>query len=97
MDVYHTIIRPLVTEKSTHQAGKQTGQHGGSYSFEVALHAKKAEIKDAVEKVYGVRVAEVRTSIKQGRLRRTRAGLTRTKGMKKAVVVLDVNSHINLF
>jgi len=97
MDIYHTVIRPLVTEKSTHQA-RQSGAHrGGTYSFEVHPLANKAEIKDAVEKIYGVRVLEVRTSNRPGKLRRFRFKYGRTRQTKKAVVTVDKDSHIDVF
>ncbi len=97
MDIYHTIIRPLVTEKSTHQARQSTVRAGGTYSFEVHSQANKAQIKDAVEKIYGVRVMEVRTSNRPGKLRRFRWKYGRTSQVKKAVVTVDKDSHIDLF
>jgi large subunit ribosomal protein L23 len=97
MDIYHTVIRPLVTEKSTYQA-RQAGQgRGGTYSFEVHLLANKAQIRDAVEKIYGVKVVDVRTSIRAGKPRRFRYAFGRTRQTKKAVVTVDENSHIDLF
>ena len=97
MDLYHTIVRPLVTEKSTHQSTQHSAKRGGAYSFEVHPEANKAQIRDAVEKIYGVRVLDVRTSNKQGKLRRFRYRFGRTRQTKKAVVVLDRDSHIDLF
>lgn len=97
MDLYHTIIRPLVTEKTSHQA-QQTGQRrGGTYTFEVHELANKVQIKDAVEKIYGVKVLEVRTSTRPGKLRRFRWKTGRTRQIKKAMVTVDPNSHIDLF
>lgn len=97
MDAYHTIVRPLVTEKSTGQAQKKDQRRGGAYAFEVPLRANKAQIKDAVEKIYGVKVLDVRTSIKPGRSRRTKIGYTQRQDRKKAIVVLGPDSHIDLF
>jgi large subunit ribosomal protein L23 len=97
MDVYHTIIRPLVTEKTTHQANRQREGRGGAYSFEVRHDANKAEIRDAIEKVYGVKVVSVRTSVRPGKPRRHRMHIGRTAETKKAVVVLAPGAHINLF
>jgi len=97
MDLYHIIIRPIVTEKSTHQAASSAKEHGGAYSFEVHPEANKAEIRDAVQKLYGVKVLSVRTSNKQGKLRRFRWRWGRTRKTKKAVVVVDRDSHIDLF
>ncbi|MFQ5804938.1 MAG: 50S ribosomal protein L23 [Phycisphaerae bacterium] len=97
MDLYHVIIRPLVTEKSTHQATYNSASRGGAYSFEVHPEANKTQIKDAVQKLYGVRVLSVRTSNRQGKLRRYRWRWGRTRKTKKAVVVVDRDSHIDLF
>ena len=97
MDIYHTIIRPLVTEKSTHQARRETKDHGGSYTFEVHHEANKAEVKDAVEKIYGVKVKNVRTSNRPGKVRRFRWRYGQTRQTKKAVVTVDRDSHIDLF
>ncbi len=97
MDIYHTIIRPLVTEKSTHQARQSGGATGGTYSFEVHPDANKVQIRDAVEKIYGVKVVDVRTSNRPGKPRRFRLRMGTTRHTKKAVVTVDKNSHIDLF
>ena len=97
MDIYHTVIRPLVTEKSTHQASQSGPGRGGAYSFEVHPEANKAQIKDAVEKIYGVKVLTVRTSNKLGKMRRFRWRFGRTRQTKKAVLVVYPDSHIDLF
>ena len=103
MDIYHVIKRPLVTEKGTHQS-RQSHEathsrpgRGGAYSFEVHPDANKAQVRDAVQKLYGVKVLDVRTSNKQGKLRRYRLRTGRTRQTKRAVVVVDPNSHIDLF
>ena len=95
-NVYQTLIRPLITEKSTHQSGKSTEEHGGAYSFAVALEASKAEIKDAVEKIYGVKVVAVRTLTRKGKSRRFRFRVGHTSPMKRAVVVLAPGNVIDL-
>jgi large subunit ribosomal protein L23 len=97
MDIYHTIIRPLVTEKSTFQARQTAKDHGGTYSFEVHPDANKTEIKDAIEKIYGVKVVDIRTSNRPGKVRRFRFRFGRTRQTKKAVVSVDKDSHIDLF
>jgi len=97
MDLYHVIIRPIVTEKSTHQTRFSSAKRGGAYSFEVHPDANKTQIRDAVEKLYGVKVLAVRTSNRIGKLRRFRWRWGRTRKTKKAVVVVDPNSHIDLF
>jgi large subunit ribosomal protein L23 len=103
MDIYHTIIRPLVTEKGTHQSQQQyaathsRAARGGSYSFEVHPKANKSQIRQAIEKIYNVRVSSVRTSNFRGKTRRYRLTYGQTRGWKKAVVVLKPEYHIDLF
>ncbi|MCG3127047.1 MAG: 50S ribosomal protein L23 [Phycisphaerae bacterium] len=97
MDIYHTIIRPLVTEKGSHQASSGDEQHGGAYSFEVHPEANKTQIRQAVERIYNVRVTDVRTSNRPGKVRRYRFRFGRTRKTKKAVVVLAAGQHIDLF
>ena len=91
-EIYNIIIRPLVTEKGTHQA-----QAVNAYSFEVAPWANKAQIKLAIQDIYNVKVLSVRTSVRRGKPRRTRFRWGQTKHWKKAVVVLDEKDHIDLF
>ncbi len=97
MDIYHVLIRPLVTEKSTHQAQTTAKDRGGIYHFQVHADARKPEIRDAVEKVYGVKVMSVRTTVHKGKHRRFRQHLSKLHPTKKAIVTLDPNSHIDLF
>lgn len=97
MDVYHTIIRPLVTEKSSFQARQTSKRGGGTYTFEVHPDANKIQIKEAVERIYGVKVVDVRTSNRPGKLRRFRFKYGRTRQIKKAIVTVDKDSHIDLF
>lgn len=103
MDIYHVVRRPLVTEKGTHQsrqshnASRTRPGRGGAYSFEVHPSANKIEIRDAIEKIYGVKVECVRTSVHAGKRRRTRFKFGVTRQWKKAVVVLRPEFHIDLF
>src|SRR3954469_12132501 len=92
MDHTNVIIKPLVTEKSTHQQNTRN-----SYAFQVHTGANKQQIKDAVQKIYDVKVTEVRTMTRKGKPRRTRTGYAKTSDWKRAVVVLDENSRIELF
>ena len=92
MDFNVIIIKPLVTEKTTHQ---QTTRN--AYAFQVHLDANKNQIKTAVEKLYNVKVTDVRTLLRKGKPRRTRTGMSTTSNWKRAVVVLDENSRIELF
>jgi len=91
-DIYGIVVRPLVTEKGTFQAGALN-----AYSFEVIPEANKAQIKQAIEKIYDVKVVQVRTSTRKGKPRRTGYRWGKTRHWKKAVVVLHPDHHIDLF
>lgn len=91
-DSFNTIIRPLVTEKGTHQS-----QTRNSYAFEVAADANKAQIKQAVEKIYSVKVVAVRTANRKGKPRRAGYRFSTTKHWKKAMVELHPDHHIDMF
>ena len=91
-DIYAVVIRPLVTEKGTHQAERRN-----SYAFEVAPEANKAQIKQAIEKIYNVKVVDVRTANRKGKPRRAGYKWATTSHWKKAVVVLHEDYRIDLF
>ena len=92
MDKTNIIIKPLITEKSTHQ---QTTRN--AYAFQVHRDANKPEIKKAVERLYDVKVVEVRTMNRKGKPRRSRHKMTKTSDWKRAIVVLAEDSRIELF
>jgi large subunit ribosomal protein L23 len=92
MDNTNVIIKPLVTEKSTHQQ-----QTRNAYAFKVHPNANKPQIKQAVEQLYNVKVVDVRTMTRKGKPRRSRFKIAKTSDWKRAVVVLDENSRIELF
>ncbi len=91
-DIYRIIVRPLVTEKGTYQSEKLN-----AYAFEVAPDANKTQIRQAIEKIYDVKVREVRTANRKGKPRRTGYRWGKTRHWKKAVVILDPEHHIDLF
>jgi large subunit ribosomal protein L23 len=91
-EIYDIVIRPLVTEKGTFQAGAFN-----AYPFEVNTRANKTQIKQAIEKIYEVKVKSVRTARHQGKPRRTGRITSMTREWKKAVVVLEDDYHIDLF
>jgi large subunit ribosomal protein L23 len=65
MTVYEVIRRPVVTEK-----GVEKKDNERTVCFEVARDANKTQVKSAVEKLFKVKVEEVRTAIFEGKLRR---------------------------
>ena len=91
-EIYGIVIRPLVTEKGTHQASAMN-----CYAFEVAKDANKTQVKQAVEKIYNVKVVDVRTMMRKGKPRRTGRVMSSTRDWKKAVVELHPDHHIDLF
>ena len=92
MDNYGVIIRPLITEQGIHFANTR-----GAYSFEVNKKANKTEIKNAIEKIYNVKVNKVRTANRRGKARRRGRNFGQTSSWKKAVVYLEPDFHIDLF
>ena len=92
MEAINVIVKPLVTEKSTHQ---QTTRN--AYAFQVHRDADKHQIKSAVQELYNVKVVDVRTMNRKGKPRRSRHKMTKTSDWKRAIVVLDENSRIDLF
>lgn len=91
-DIYNVVVRPLVTEKGTHQS-----QTANAYAFEVSPKANKAQIKQAIEKIYNVKVVDVRTANRPGKRRRFGRTMGTTSHWKKAVVKLDPEHRIDLF
>jgi large subunit ribosomal protein L23 len=92
MDPYEVVIKPLITEKGTVQ-----NERLNQYAFQVHERANKQQVREAVEKIYGVRVEKVRTMRRRGKQRRYRYTRGRTAAMKKAVVTLHPEDHIDLF
>lgn len=79
------IIKPIITEKS------YANIEQGKYTFEVAIDATKIEIKEAVEKLFTVKVKKVNTLRYDGKKKRVGAHMGRTKAWKKAIVQIDTN------
>lgn len=92
MEDFNVVIRPLITEQSVHFANNR-----GAYSFVVNPAAHKAQIRNAIERLYNVKVREVRTANMRGKRRRRGRTVGHTSHWKKAVVVLEEDYHIDLF
>ena len=80
------ILRPVLTEKA------YDGLADKRYVFEVAIGANKIEIKQAVEAVFGVKVASVNTLRTLGKIKRQGRYAGRTPEIKKAYVTLTEDS-----
>ncbi len=94
LEAHHVILRPLITEKGTHQS---THEHHNAYSFQVNLWANKEQIKAAVEELFNVRVSKVRTQMRQGKNRRYRFRVGKLSNWKKAIVKLHSEDRIEFF
>ena len=83
-----TIIRPMITEKST------LLQESGKYVFRVALKANKVEIKQAVEQIFNVDVLAVNIIRIRGQAKRFGPRLKKMPDIKKAVVTVKQGDRI---
>ena len=84
---YDVILKPVITEKSMNAMGDK------KYTFLVHPEANKAQIKEAVEKMFeGVKVANVNTMNQNGKKRRRGLIIGRTAKTKKAIVSLTEDS-----
>lgn len=90
------LVKPIITEKMTAQAEKLN-----RYGFVVAKEANKIEIKAAIEKMYGVKVASVNTQQYVGKVktRNTTRGVAvgRVNRNKKAIVTLKDGETIDFY
>jgi large subunit ribosomal protein L23 len=85
------IIRPMVSEKS------YAGLEQNRYTFLVARDANKTEIKEAVQKIWGVRVVEVNTLNRKGKSKRFRYTRGKRPDQKQAMVTLAEGDTIEIF
>ncbi len=81
------IIRPIITEKSSVAISE------GKYTFEVNKKATKVDIRNAVEKLFEVKVKEVTTMNMKGKPKRQGVHVGKTSDWKKAVVTIDTNAN----
>jgi large subunit ribosomal protein L23 len=96
---HDVIISPVVTEKTAEQMDQKS-----LYTFIVSKDANKHEISHAVEKLWDVKVMDVRTMRYPGKTRRSFLGRMAKNGQsgrrasyKKAVVQLAAGEHIELY
>ncbi len=89
MNVYDVIHKPIITEKAHDQR-----EQASTLCFEVHPGANKIEIKQAVETVFKVKVAEVRTSNYVGKLRRKGRFTGYASDWKKAYVRLQAGQKV---
>jgi len=89
---YRTIVRPIVTEKSS-----AAFQDRGEYTFQVHPDANKTAIKQAIESLFGVHVTGVWTSQQRGKTRKVGQSSGLRPRWKKAIVTLRQGDTIEIF
>ncbi len=87
---YQTILKPLVTEKSTQLT------EFNKMVFSVPLNATKLEVKSSIEKIFSVKVKSVNTILTKGKVKRFKGILGRRSNKKKAIVTLAPGNTIDL-
>ena len=90
MNIHKVLENPTITEKST------LLQESGKYTFRVAPKANKVQVKEAVEKSFGVTVIGVNITKTHGKRKRYGSRMTKKPDIKKAVVTLAEGDRINL-
>jgi large subunit ribosomal protein L23 len=87
---YDVIVSPVITEKAT-LASEQN-----QVIFRVAPHATKPQIKEAVEKLFDVKVKHVNTLVRKGKVRNFRGRRGMLSDVKKAIVTLEEGHRIDV-
>jgi len=91
-DPREIVHKAIVTEKGTDLREKIN-----QYHFKVATDANKIEIKDAIEKIFSVKVSSVRTQQVRGKVKRVGRHSGRRSDWKKAIITLKPDQKIDLF
>ena len=87
---YDLIIAPVITEKAT------IASERNQVMFKVAKHATKPQIKEAVEKLFDVKVKSVNTLVRKGKLKVFKGKLGEQQDTKRAIVTLEEGHRIDV-
>ena len=87
---YDVIIAPVITEKAT-----MASEHN-KVTFKVARNATKPQIKEAVERLFDVKVKRVNTLIRAGKMKTFKNRLGQQSDVKRAVVTLEEGHRIDV-
>ena len=90
--IHRIILKPIITERTS-----AAYQDRGEYTFDVAPSASKIVIKEAIERLFGVKVTGVWTSNARGKDRRVGQSIGRRPHTKKAIVKLRDGDTIAIF
>ena len=88
--MYKILLGAHISEKATVIADE-----ANQFAFKVARDATRPEIKEAVEKIYGVSVRNVTVLNVKGKVKRTQRGISKKPSWKKAYVRLDDGHDID--
>jgi large subunit ribosomal protein L23 len=87
---YDVIIAPVITEKAT------LASENNKVMFKVARNATKPQIKEAVEKLFDVKVKRVNTLVRKGKAKAFRGSFGVQSATKRAVVTLEEGHRIDV-
>jgi large subunit ribosomal protein L23 len=87
---YDVIISPVITEKAT------LASERNQVTFKVALTATKPQIKEAVEKLFDVKVKSVNTHVRKGKVKAFKGRVGEQSQVKRAVVTLEEGHRIDV-
>jgi large subunit ribosomal protein L23 len=87
---YDVILSPVITEKAT------IASEHNQVVFKVARTATKPQIKEAVEKLFDVKVKNVNTLIRKGKVKAFRGSIGEQSDVKKAIVTLEEGHRIDV-
>ena len=90
LNLYDTIVSPLITEKSTNLSAQN------KIVFKVTDSANKKSIKNRVEKIFKVNVTKINIINKKSRIKSTRGRKVKVKGYKKAIITRKKGQNIDL-
>jgi large subunit ribosomal protein L23 len=87
---YDVVLSPIITEKATNASERN------QVMFKVAKNATKPQIKEAVEKLFDVKVKSVNTLVRKGKHKAFRGRLGEQSDVKKAIVTLEEGHRIDV-
>ena len=87
---YDLLLSPIITEKATNASERN------QVMFRVAPHATKPQIKEAIEKLFDVKVKSVNTLVRKGKHKAFRGRLGEQSDVKKAIVTLEEGHRIDV-
>ena len=88
--LYDVVLSPIITEKATNASERN------QVMFRVARNATKPQIKEAIEKLFDVKVKAVNTLVRKGKHKAFRGRLGQQSDVKKAIVTLEEGHRIDV-